>query len=179
MSDKRWRGWEVAGLLVTLTLGNLLHFVYDWCGESPAAAVFAAVNESTWEHMKLLAVPWVLWSAVEWLAVGRSGPVLAGRALGLLAGLAAIPMLFYTYQGILGRDVMWLNVVIFQVAVLIAFWLSWRVQSRRRLTDGLWQLLGGLVLAALWALFILWTFAPPQLPLFVDSETGLRGIPPR
>lgn len=176
MSDKKWRGWEIAGLLVTLALGNLLHFVYDWCGENPAAAVFAAVNESVWEHMKLLAVPWVLWSAVEWLAAGRGGSVPAGRALGLLAGLAAIPMLFYTYQGVLGRDVMWLNVVIFQVAVLIAFWLSWRVQSRRVLTDDLWQLMGSLVLAALWALFILWTFAPPQLPLFVDSETGLSGI---
>ena len=32
------------------------------------------------------------------------------------------------------------------------------------------------VLAAVWAAFILWTFAPPDLPLFADPETGLRGI---
>ena len=31
-------------------------------------------------------------------------------------------------------------------------------------------------LAAVWAAFIVWTFAPPELPLFVDPETGLRGI---
>ena len=35
---------------------------------------------------------------------------------------------------------------------------------------------GGAVLAAVWAAFIVWTFAPPELPLFVDPETGLRGI---
>lgn len=176
MSERKWRSWEVAGLLVTLAAGNLLHFVYDWSGGSPAAAVFAAVNESTWEHMKLLATPWLLWTLPELLAVGRGGSVLSARAAGLLAGLAAIPLLYYGYQGVLGRDVMWLDVLIFQLAVLIAFRLSWQLQSSRCLSGGLWQLLGALLLAGLWALFVLWTFQPPELPLFADPESGLRGV---
>lgn len=135
MSDKKWRTWEVLGLLFVLAAGNLLHFVYDWTGQSPAA-----------------------------------------RAAGLLAGLAAIPMLFYTYQGVLGRDLMWLDIAIFQIAVLLGFWVSWTVLRRRALAAPLWQVAGGAVLAAVWAAFIVWTFAPPELPLFVDPETGLRGI---
>ena len=47
-------------MLLTLLLGNLLHFVYDWTGQASWAAYISAVNESTWEHMKLLAVPWIL-----------------------------------------------------------------------------------------------------------------------
>ena len=95
MSDKKWRTWEVLGLLFVLAAGNLLHFVYDWTGQSPVVGALAAVNESVWEHMKLLTTPWVLWSIAELVAVGRSGlPVTAARAAGLLAGLAAIPMLF-------------------------------------------------------------------------------------
>ena len=151
MSDKKWRTWEVLGLLFVLAAGNLLHFVYDWTGQSPVVGALAAVNESVWEHMKLLTTPWVLWSIAELIALRRTGlPVLTARAAGLLAGLAAIPMLFYTYQGVLGRDLMWLDIAIFQIAVLL--------------------------LAAVWAVFIVWTFAPPELPLFVDPETGLRGI---
>lgn len=179
MKEKRWRGWEAAGLLVTLAAGNLLHFVYDWSGGSPLVGALAAVNESVWEHMKLLTTPWVLWSLLQWLALGRAGSVPAARAAGLLTGLAAIPLLHYGYQGILGRELMWLDVLIFQLAVLIAFWTSWRVQSARRLSGGLWQLLGGLVLAGVWALFVLWTYVPPQLPLFVDGQTGLTGLPSR
>lgn len=34
MSDKKWRAWEVLGLLFVLAAGNLLHFVYDWTGQS-------------------------------------------------------------------------------------------------------------------------------------------------
>ena len=165
MSDKKWRTWEVLGLLFVLAAGNLLHFVYDWTGQSPVVGALAAVNESVWEHMKLLTTPWVLWSIAELVAVGRSGlPVTAARAAGLLAGLAAIPMLFYTYRGVLGRDLMWMDIAIFQIAVLLGFWVSWTVLRRRALAAPLWQVAGGAVLAAVWAAFI------------VDPETGLRGI---
>lgn len=102
--------------------------------------------------------------------------VLAARAAGLLAGLAAIPLLFYGYQGVLGRDIMWLDVAIFQIAVLLGFWVTWAMLRRRALASPVWQVTGAAVLAAVWAAFILWTFAPPDLPLFADPETGLRGI---
>ena len=69
MSDRKWRTWEVLGLIFVLAAGNLLHFVYDWSGQSPVVGALAAVNESTWEHMKLLTTPWVLWSIVELIAL--------------------------------------------------------------------------------------------------------------
>ena len=178
MAEKRWRTWETVGLLVVLAAGNLLHFIYDWTGQSPIAAPLAAVNESTWEHMKLLAVPWLVWTVVT-IVVNRCAASALPRAIGLLAGLAAIPALCYTYQGILGRGIMWVDVLIFQLAVLLAFWVSWSVQARRVLDGPVWQILGGVTLLAVWGLAIWWTYAPPQLPLFVDPTDGSRGIPLR
>ena len=176
MTDRRWRTWEVVGLLFTIAAGNLLHFVYNWSGKNDIVAAFAAVNESTWEHMKLLAVPWIVWTVIEWLAVGRGkNSVLAARAVGLLIGLLVIPALFYTYQGITGLNSSLVNIIIFQVAVLLAFWASWRLQSRRRLSGKAWQWLGGLVLLAIGAAFVIWTYYPPQLPVFADPITGSVG----
>ena len=71
MAEKRWRTWETVGLLVVLAAGNLLHFIYDWTGQSPIAAPLAAVNESTWEHMKLFITPWVLWLSLIHISVGK------------------------------------------------------------------------------------------------------------
>ena len=82
MAEKRWRTWETVGLLVVLAAGNLLHFIYDWTGQSPIAAPLAAVNESTWEHMKLFITPWVLWSLVERIALQGHGSLLPARGLG-------------------------------------------------------------------------------------------------
>ena len=164
---------------MVLAAGNLLHFIYDWTGQSPIAAPLAAVNESTWGaheafHHSVGAV----------VAGGAHRPAgsrlpLPARGLGMLTGLAAIPALFYTYQGILGRGIMWVDVLIFQLAVLLAFWVSWSVQARRVLDGPVWQILGGVTLLAVWGLAIWWTYAPPQLPLFVDPTDGSRGIPLR
>ena len=176
--DERVGRWEIAGLILTLLAGNLLHFVYEWSGRSPVAAAFAAVNESTWEHMKLLAVPWILWTLVEVLALGKDGvALLPGRGLGLLAGLAAIPALFYTYRGVTGQNFHMVNILIFQVAVLLAFAVSGRIRKSGRLQGRGWQFLGAAILLCVGALFLRWTYHTPELPLFVDGRTGQAGIP--
>src|SRR5699024_5363380 len=75
---KRLRRWEIAGFLLTGIAGPLLHFTYRWSGENRIVAAFSAVNESTWEHMKLLFVPVFLFPLVEMV-------VLTGRYRNLLA----------------------------------------------------------------------------------------------
>lgn len=178
MKDTRWRTWEIISLFWTLAAGNLLHFVYDWTGSSVAAALFSAVNESTWEHMKLLAVPWILWTAVT--CIVQRGLRCAGpRAAGLLAGLALIPAVFYTYTGIIGRSVDVVNVLLFQAAVLLAYWVSRSLQKRGALTAPVWQAAGAAVQVGIAALFAVWTASPPDLPLFVDPTNGTRGVPGR
>ena len=175
MSPEAIRKWQRLGMVLTGAAGTLLHFVYDWTGKSVAAALFSAVNESTWEHMKLLAVPWILFSLVEYIVL-RSGGIAGPRAAGLLVGLAAIPLLFYGYKGIVGQGNMIVDILIFQVAVLLAFWVSWTLQKRRRLSGAGWTVLGLLVLLGVWALFLLFTFRAPDLAVFVDPQTGTRGI---
>ena len=176
--EQNWRTWETAGMLVTLLLGNGLHFLYDWTGQAGWASYISAVNESAWEHMKLLAVPWILWTAVT--CIVQRGLRCAGpRAAGLLAGLALIPAVFYTYTGIIGRSVDVVNVLLFQAAVLLAYWVSRSLQKRGALTAPVWQAAGAAVQVGIAALFAVWTASPPDLPLFVDPTNGTRGVPGR
>ena len=173
---KRLFFWELAGFLITGALGSLLHFVYAWSGESPAAAVVSAVNESTWEHMKLLFVPLFLFTVVQVCAQGRNYPnLLAVRAVSTLTGLILIPVLFYTYTGVLGRSIDWVNIVIFFLADLGLFALDGWLLRRGRLSAPWQQILG---LAALWALafcFVWCTFRPVELALWRDPLTGGYG----
>lgn len=173
--DRKWRTWETAGLFVVILLGNTLHFVYDWTGQARWAAYVSAVNESTWEHMKLLFVPWLLWTAAQCIGLRSLRPA-APRAVGLLAGMAAIPLLFYGYTGVTGVNVGVVNVLIFQAAVLLAFWVSTALQKRGALTAPVWQAVGVLVMVALCAAFVLWTVSPPALPIFTDPVDGTRGV---
>lgn len=177
MREKSWRKWEVAGLFFTLIWGNLFHFVFDWSGESAAVAAIAAVNESVWEHIKLLVVPWVLWSVVETLALRRSRiNILGSRAAALLLGVIYIPAVYYTYVGASGSNVAIINIIIFQLAVLLAFFVSWRWLDKGRLQGKFWSVCGAAILLLSLALIVYWTFFPPQIPLFTDPGTGQTGI---
>ena len=169
--------WELAGFLLTGALGTLLHFVYEWSGGSALAAAFSAVNESTWEHMKLLFFPLFLFSVVQVCAMGRNYPnFLAVRALSTLTGLALIPVLFYTYSGVLGHHIAWVNIAVFYLADLGAFLLDGALLRRGRLSSAWHQLLG---LLALWGLafcFVWCTFHPGPLTLWRDPTTALAGV---
>ena len=173
---KRLFFWTLAGFLVTGALGSLLHFAYAWSGENPVAAAFCAVNESTWEHMKLLFFPLFLFTVAQVCAMGRNYPnILAVRAASTLTGLALIPVLFYTYTGVLGRSVDWANIAIFFLADLGAFLVDFRLLRKGKLSASWQQILG---LAALWALafcFVWCTFHPVELALWKDPVTGRFG----
>lgn len=177
MAERSWKKWEVIGLFLVLAAGNLLHFVYEWSGRNPVVAAISGVNESTWEHMKLLAVPWFLWSVVEGVVLRRSRlAVLAARAAGLLVGLAVIPLLYYGYTGVTGENISLVNIIIFQLAVLAAFGVSWLALERRWFCGMFWQILGGAVLTGALVLFVWWTYRTPQLPVFIDPVTQQRGM---
>ncbi|MCI2059142.1 MAG: DUF6512 family protein [Oscillibacter sp.] len=175
---KKLRYWELAGFIFTAGVGALLHFLYGWSGGNRVAAAFSAVNESTWEHMKILVLPALLFSAVQFCVQGRSYPNFpAVRSFSILAGAALIPVGFYTYTGILGRDVLWADLALFLAADALIFLLDARGLQRGSLSAGIWQILGVAVLWALVFAFVWCTFHPPMLALFRDPVTGQYGIP--
>lgn len=175
---KRLLFWTLAGFAWTAAAGTLLHFAYEQSDGQVLAAVISAVNESTWEHMKLLFVPMFLFSMVQMGFLGKFYPnLLAVRAVSVSAGLVLVPVLFYTASGVLGRELPWgIHAVGFYLSALAAFWLDCRLLRQGRF-DAPWQQVAGL--AALWVLafaFVWCAFRPPQLGLWQDPVTGGFGI---
>ncbi|MCF2664507.1 hypothetical protein JQM66_08040 [Oscillibacter valericigenes] len=174
---KRLFFWELAGFLFTSAMGSLLHFAYEWSGGSLAAAVVSAVNESTWEHMKLLFVPMFLFSVVQACVLGKNYPnFLAVRAVSIVTGLALIPVLYYTYTGVWGQMRDWANIAVFFLAALGAFLLDFYLLRRNRLSAPWQQVLGLIVLWALAFCFVWCTFRPVRIALWRDPLTGTYGI---
>ena len=151
--------WQTAGFVFTSVLGTLLHFLFDWCGQSALAALFSAVNESIWEHMKLLYYPMLLFSFVEYRAFGTQFPHFwCVKFWGLLLGLTLIPVLYYTYTGILGTSADWFNVTIFFLAAGAVYRLETALFHRDIPCRAGWAAFSGMILIGL--LFTLLTFFP-------------------
>lgn len=107
-------------------LGVLLHFTYEWSGDNAVVGLFSAVNESTWEHLKLLFFPFLLLTILEVLLRGNMLPeqFLPARVLGILAGMGGIVVGFYTLQGVLGRNYDALNIALYFAGVLLSLFVE-------------------------------------------------------
>ena len=167
--------WCFAGFVLVTLGGTLLHFVYDWSGGNTAVAVFSGVNESTWEHMKLLYWPMVAWAAVQSRFFREYPNYWCVKLAGLVTGLVSIPLLFYGYNGAVGKSPDWLNITFFFTAAGLAFWREGRLFARGgRRCRGKWLAVASI--AAVGVLFAVFTFATPRLPLFRDPLTGTYGV---
>ncbi len=70
---KFYKRYVVIGFFVVGILGTLFHFVYGWSGQLWLVGLFVPVNESTWEHMKLLFIPMLIYIMFGNLYIKRQG----------------------------------------------------------------------------------------------------------
>ena len=167
--------WELLGFGITSLLGTLLHFLYECLGESVWIAPFSGVNESTWEHMKLLFWPMFLFAIAQSLFVKEREDFWCIKLRGILLGLWLIPVLFYTYNGVIGKSPDWLNITFFFLSAAV----SYRYETKRfhseasQRCSSRWAIF---LLCVIVLLFVLFTFFTPKLGIFRDPLTGTYGI---
>ena len=88
----------IAETLVVTVVGSLLHFTYAWSKENKFVAIFAAVNESTWEHIKLALSGIFLCTLGDIWFLGGNPNYWLARSVSFVVPVVVIPLLFYGYR---------------------------------------------------------------------------------
>ena len=167
--------WGLLGFSVTAFSGTILHFLYDWLENAIWVAPFSGVNESTWEHMKLLFWPMLLFAVVQSIFFKNRKDFWCIKLKGILLGLALIPVLFYTYNGVIGQSPDWINIAIFFVSTAIAY--AYEVKElKKKSSSCLSKKVSILILVIIAALFVIFTFKTPELGIFMDPISKNYGI---
>ena len=167
--------WQFCGFAATSLGGTVLHFLYGWLGEAIWIAPFSGVNESTWEHMKLLFFPMLIYAAVQSFFFREYENFWCVKLRGILLGLTLIPVIFYTYNGVIGRSPDWINIAIFFISAAIVYIYETRLFKSEKITCRSPKTsVAALLLIAL--LFVIFTFAAPEIGIFKDPLTGTYGI---
>ena len=166
----------LGGWIFSLIAGTLLHFEYQWTGYARWAAFFSPVNESTWEHLKLLFFPMALYLLFQLFILGKGKNRIPGlipaSALSILTGMLFIVVVFYTYTGILGFSVVFIDILLFAVAVTLSYYQIYVLSRQGALTSAAAFIAGILILFGVAALFFWFTFYPPAINLFQPPLTA-------
>ena len=161
---KSFKAFIITGVLFVSIIGTLFHFIYNWSGDNVLIGLIAPVNESVWEHMKLIFFPMLFFSIYSKFRFKNISCLNSALLLGTLLGTFIIPILFYTYTGILGRSISIIDISIFYISVIIAFYFTYKTKDSckvERYKNILYILVIMLIIA-----FILFTFSPPDIAIF-------------
>ena len=169
------RLWSLWGFATASLLGTLLHFLYDWTGGSAAAAIFSGVNESTWEHMKLLFFPVFAFAILQSFFFRERPDFWCIKLKGTLLGLSLIPIIFYAYNGVIGKSPDWINISIFFISTAAVYFYEAR-QLEKEPESCKNPKLAIVILCIIAILFGIFTFFTPTINVFRDPLTETYGI---
>jgi hypothetical protein len=163
--------WQLWGFAAASLGGTLLHFLYEWLDEAVWIAPFSGVNESTWEHMKLLFWPTFVFALIQYVFFYERRDFWCVKLRGILLGLILIPIIFYTYNGVIGKSPDWINIAIFFISAAIAYIYEARLFKRGTVSCKN-PAIAIIILCAVALLFVVFSFNAPELNVFKDPLTS-------
>lgn len=153
----------ISYIFVTL-LGVILHYTYEWSGENFIVGLFSATNESTWEHLKLVFFPMFLLTIWDIFTTYKSDDnFLPARTIGILAAMLFIVIAFYTFTGVTGQNIDFVNIAIYFLGVAFGFWVENRIYGKTKYLNNNISIA---ILFILALLFIILTYSAPDAGIF-------------
>lgn len=178
MKRKNYSFWVYASLPFLFIIGSFLHFSYALSGNNIIVGLFSAVNESVFEHMKMVILPlllfWIIYDVIQHKKQGLDQKRWFSAMLGAIGiSFLTMPILFYFYRDGLGIESVIIDILLYLIVLVIGQWFGLHLY---RYTKGIPVWLSTSLLVVFLALVVMGTLTPPHLPLFQDHNTKQYGI---
>jgi hypothetical protein len=163
-------------IIVISIIGTIFHFLYEFSGRNLLVAIFSAVNESVWEHIKIAVIPTYIVAIVKmWIMEERKCNLWTSLFFKVLTLILLIPTLFYGYQLIFKSENLVLDIIIFYISIIISEVIEYIVQNKFSISAKVEDVFKYINILNI-CLFVLFTFKPPRLEIFRDKLENKFGI---
>jgi hypothetical protein len=167
--------FQIFSVIFAWILGTILHFTYEWSNKNIVVAAFSAVNESTWEHLKLLFFPMFITTIIGLIYFRKKDKInnfLCAKTIGIIVALSFVVIFFYTYTGVIGTNFAILDIGSFFVGVFLGEYTAYKLIKKGVLCDNKLAM----ILIIIFSLFIIFTYKTPNLGIFKDPVNRSYGI---
>lgn len=162
--------------ILTFLLCFLTHFLYDLL-PNPVFSIFFPVNESIWEHMKMIYTTILLYGTIEYFILKRTNNTLNNFLLSLfLKSILAIPIylvLFLPFYYNFGEN-MPITFIILFITILIVNIIGYKIGQEKSIPyQNLVSILGIIIFYIIMGIL---TYKAPHNELFFDTMEEKYGI---
>lgn len=154
--------------LIIGAVGTLWHFIYDLSGGNAVIGIIAPVNESVWEHLKMLFFPALIYFVIEYFLCKDSYEnYIPAAVIGIFAGIFTITAFYYTYSGILGYGVTVLDIFSYFLGLFVTLCVKRKILRNKCFCSKTAKYLSLFFTLLTAILFGVWSFYPPPLAIFI------------
>ena len=161
-------------IIVISILGTLAHFIYELSRHNKFVALFAAVNESTWEHIKIALTPSLLWGLYDGFVYGQNPNYFTAKSLSLLTIIILIPLFFYTYKTLFKRPSLIFDIALFYISIICSQFV-FKYFINMPPVNFIFEYLSVVLLFIIFACYMIFTLQPPQNFIFEDPISKKYG----
>lgn len=166
---------ELYGFIFIVIFGTLAHFIYDWSNHNKYIALLVAVNESVWEHMKLIVLPSLIWLLIEIPFIGSNSNFMIAKLVSLMTMLFFIPVMFYLYQLIFKKTNLVFDIIEFVVAIALGQYFSYLVLNMNSFNRTL-SFICLLIYIFIDGYFLIATIIPGKSKIYKDPRNNKSGL---
>lgn len=170
--------WIIIGIPVLFLIGSLVHFLYDFSSKNVIIGLFSSVNESVWEHLKMVLLPIILWWSIYYFTRGKKYNIdinkwFTSALISLIIAIISIPLMHYFYTNAFGIESVIIDITILLISILLGQLIALHYYNYGK---GVNYILAMFIIVFNIGVFMYFTFNPPHFPLFMDKKTGQYGI---
>lgn len=162
-------------ILATVLLGTLWHFGYEILGRSFAAGLIMPVNESVWEHLKIVFFPLVIVGIIAFIKLKPSKTNFwTGLLVGSVTGMLTVFFGFYLYTGIVGDSLIG-DILLYIASIIVAMYICWWFTINSKKIEWL-EVMSTIGLLLITIVLIYLTIKAPKLSPFIEKSSNSYGI---
>lgn len=165
----------ITSIIVISIVGTISHFLYDIFKHNKVVGLFGAVNESTWEHIKIALTATIIWSVVDGYFYGINPNYFLAKLLSLITIIILMPVLYYGYKFLFKKDNFIINILIFYIVIISSQYLFTYIINISSI-NYFFQYLSCLGVFIIFAFYMVLTLMPIKNFLFKDPITNKYGF---
>lgn len=169
-------GYFLFSVPILFVVGSLFHFVYKWSKNNKLVGVFVPVNESIFEHSKLLLFPLTIFYLFSYIFIRDSVEVNSyffALLISVVSSIIVMVSFYYTYKEIIGNSYLWLDIFDLFLSLFVGQSIANHVYVYFRGWEWYVSLF---VIVSIFVLYAYLTFKPFKTPFFKDEKSKTYGI---
>lgn len=165
----------IVSIIIISLVGTLSHFLYDLTDHNKIVGLFTAVNESTWEHIKIALTPTLLWSLIDGYQFGILPNYFVAKCSSLLIIIILMPLLFYGYKAIFKKESVIFNISSFYIVIFASQYAFYNIISMNSF-GFIYTYISCILTFLLFGGYMIHTLMPAKSFIFLDPISKKYGF---